>query len=158
MSQTLLSGESYIFSYAFWILGSVKVRFGQTLLYLMKNMSAMFLIPFWNLETISRPFYDFNKNGLWWDLLIPSGQYLSFLFTKVNPFKKREKLESYHHSLLTKYNNLVKSKMVKLFKNCWLISSSLAHSQCFWLYILVDQISWPNELWFKKYTKKMYLL
>ena len=45
------------------------MKFRQTLVYLITNISNMFLSRCWRLETSSRPFYDFNEiRGEW-----PSG-------------------------------------------------------------------------------------
>ena len=53
--------RNYTFAYFFWILSSIKIKFGQILAYLTTNISNMFLAQFWNHETNSRPFYYSNK-------------------------------------------------------------------------------------------------
>ena len=51
--------EVKILLYFFWILSTVKMKFGQILVYLITNISNMFLAQCWIRETSSRLFYDF---------------------------------------------------------------------------------------------------
>ena len=49
-------------AYFFWILSTMKKKFGQVLLVCCKtNISNMFLVQGWRFETSSRLFYDFIK-------------------------------------------------------------------------------------------------
>ena len=48
-------------SYFFWILSTLKNKFGQILVCCKTNISNMFLAQDWRLETSSRLFYDFIK-------------------------------------------------------------------------------------------------
>ena len=52
---------SYTFTYFFWILSTIKMKLGQILVYLIANISNMFLTQYWRLETSSRSFYGFNE-------------------------------------------------------------------------------------------------
>ena len=56
----LLNG-SYTFAYFFWILSTIKMKFGQILVYLIEHISNIVLDQCWRLETSSKPFYDFNE-------------------------------------------------------------------------------------------------
>ena len=47
--------------YFFWILSSMKMKFGRILVCCMTSISNMFLTQNWRPETSSRPFYDFIK-------------------------------------------------------------------------------------------------
>ena len=55
----LLHNGSYTHDYFFSNLSTIKMKFDQTLVCCMTNISHMFLAQCWRLETISRPFYDF---------------------------------------------------------------------------------------------------
>ena len=48
-------------AYFFWILSTLKNKFGQTLVCCKTNISNMFLAQDWRLETSSTLFYDFIK-------------------------------------------------------------------------------------------------
>ena len=53
---------SYTFTNSFEILSTIKMKFGQILVYhLTANISNMFLVQRWGLETGSRPFYVFDE-------------------------------------------------------------------------------------------------
>ena len=52
---------SYTYVYFFWVLSTIKIKFGQKLVCCMTNISNMFLAECLRLETSSRLFYDFNK-------------------------------------------------------------------------------------------------
>ena len=59
-----LHNESFTYAYFFWILSTIKMKFGQILVYCMTNISNIFLAQCWRLETSSRPFYDFIKMAI----------------------------------------------------------------------------------------------
>ena len=46
------------------------MKFGQLLVCCMTNISNMFLVHCWKLETSSRPISDFIKMTIWRDLVI----------------------------------------------------------------------------------------
>ena len=48
-----------LFDGIFRILGSIKMKFGQILVQIVKIIFNLCLAVLWRLETISRPFYDF---------------------------------------------------------------------------------------------------
>ena len=52
---------SYTYTYFFWILSTIKMKFDQILVYQITSISNMFLAPYWKLETSPRPFQDFNE-------------------------------------------------------------------------------------------------
>ena len=60
-SQALLDNRSYTYVYFFWILSTIKMKFGQILVCYMTNISNIFLAECWRLETSSRLFSDFIK-------------------------------------------------------------------------------------------------
>ena len=47
--------------YFFWILSTIKMNFGQILVYLIANISNKFLAQCWRLGTSSSPVYDFSE-------------------------------------------------------------------------------------------------
>ena len=57
----MLHNASYTYAYFFWILSSIRMKFGQILVCYMTNISNMFLGECRRLETISWLFYDFIK-------------------------------------------------------------------------------------------------
>ena len=65
----MLHNGSHTFAYLFWILSTIRMKFGQILMYLVTNISKMFLAQCWRLETISRPLHDFNEMTIQRDLL-----------------------------------------------------------------------------------------
>ena len=48
-------------AYFFWVLSSIKMKFGQVLVCCMKNICNMFLAQCWRLETSSAPFMSLLK-------------------------------------------------------------------------------------------------
>ena len=70
------------------------MKFGQILMYLITNISNMFLAQCWRLETSSRPFYDFNEMAIYRDLLIFSSWSSPFLILSYSPFQKNETVET----------------------------------------------------------------
>ena len=64
------------------------MEFSQILMYLITNISNMFLAQSWRLETSSRPFHDFNEMTIYQDLLIFSSWSSSFLILSYSPFPK----------------------------------------------------------------------
>ena len=77
-SQVLLHNASYTYTYFFWILSPIKMKFGQILVYCMANISSMFLAECWRLGTSSRPFYDFIKMTIQEVLAIFNGWHVHF--------------------------------------------------------------------------------
>ena len=57
---------------SFWILNPIKMKFGQILMCCMINISNMFLVQCWRLETSPRPFHNLLKwqNSEIWPFLI----------------------------------------------------------------------------------------
>ena len=51
----------HCYTYFFWILSTIKKKFGQILVYCMKIISNMFLGLCWRLKTSFRPLFDFTK-------------------------------------------------------------------------------------------------
>ena len=70
------------------------MRFGQILVCCMKNNSNMFLAQCRRLETSSRPFYDFIKMSIQWDLAIFNSEHLPSLIVPYLTLQKSETLES----------------------------------------------------------------
>ena len=69
------------------------MKFGQTLLYCMTNISNMFLAECWRLETSSGLFYD-TKMTIQQDLAIFNGWHIPFLIVLYSLFQKNKTLES----------------------------------------------------------------
>ena len=98
---------SYTYAHFFWILSTIKMKFGQKLVCCMTNISNMFLAEWWRLETSSRPFYDFIKMTIQQDLAIFNGWHIPFLIVLYSPFQKNETLESWHIWLLSNWGRLL---------------------------------------------------
>ena len=84
--QTLLQMRKYVF-YFTWILLSIKMKLDE----LMNNISNIFLVQFWSLETSSRPFHYFQKILISWGQFILSSWWLTILITTVLKPQKNEK-------------------------------------------------------------------
>ena len=87
----------------------IKMKFGQILVYLITNLSIMFLVQCWRLETSSRPFHDFNEMAIICQFLVVDINII-LLFTIVNlpflilsylPFQKKKKKRKKHWKLDT---------------------------------------------------------
>ena len=63
-----------------WILSTIKIKLGQIRVYLLTNISNMFLAQCWRLEASSRPFYDFNETTIKQVLSFNSWYFLSVIF------------------------------------------------------------------------------
>ena len=59
--KALMDNGSYTYAYFFWILSTIKMKFGQMIRCCMTNISNMFLDECWRLEISSRLFYYFIK-------------------------------------------------------------------------------------------------
>ena len=74
----------------FWIVSTIKMKFGQILVCCMTNISNMFLTPCWRLETSCRPFYGFIKttnSEIWPFSIVEIYHFWLFL---IQIFKKME--------------------------------------------------------------------
>ena len=65
------------------------MKFGQTLMCCMKNISKMFLAQCWILGTSSRPFYEFTKMAIW-DPAIFNSWNLPFSNVLYSTFQKND--------------------------------------------------------------------
>ena len=92
--------EGKLYACFFWILATIKMKFGQVLVCCVLNMSNMFLGQCWRLETSSRSFYDFIKTTIYGDPAIFHSWHLPFLIVFYSPFQKNETLESWRNWLL----------------------------------------------------------
>ena len=106
-SQALLHNASYTHAYFFWILSPIKIKFGQILMCWMANISNMFLVECWRLETSTKLFYDFIKMTIQQDMAIFNGLHIPFLTVLYSPFQKNETLESWHIWLLSNWGRLL---------------------------------------------------
>ena len=77
----------------------------QTNIY-MTNISDMFLVQCWRLETSSRIFFDFIEMIIKWDLVIFNSWHLPFLNVPYSPSQKNETLESWQNLLLSNWSRL----------------------------------------------------
>ena len=87
-SQALLYNESYTYTYLFWILSTIKIKFGQILVYRITYISNMFLAQCWRLKTSFRTFHDSDEMTTYQDLSICPSWYLPFLILPYSPFQK----------------------------------------------------------------------
>ena len=106
-SYALLDNGSYTHAYFFWILRTIKMRFGQILVCCLTNISNRFLAQCWRLETSSRPFYDFIKMTTYQDLAIINSWHLPFLSVSYLPFQNIETLESWYNRLFSNWGRLL---------------------------------------------------
>ena len=60
-SEELLHNGSYTYAYFFWMLSTIKMKFVQSLVCCMTNVSNIFLAKCWRLEISSRLFYNFIR-------------------------------------------------------------------------------------------------
>ena len=109
-SYALLDNGNYTYAYFFWILSTIKMKFGQVLVCCMTNISNIFLAECWRLETSCRLFYDFIKMTIQQDLAIFNGWHIPFLIVLHSPFQKNETLESWHNWLLSNWSRLLNWK------------------------------------------------
>ena len=102
--------KSYTYGYFFWILSTVKMKFGLILVCCMTNISNMFLTQCWRLKTSSRPFYDFFKMIIQPDMAIFNSWHVPFINVPYSPFQKNETLESWHNWLFSNWSRLLNLK------------------------------------------------
>ena len=103
---------SYTFAYFFWVLSTIKMKFGQILVYLIANISDIFFAHCWRLENSSTPFYDFNEMAIYQDLLVLSSWHLPFLIVLHSPFQKNEIVEYWYIWLLSNWSWLLNCKVL----------------------------------------------
>ena len=84
----MLHNACYTYAYFFWILNTIKIKFGQVLVCCMANISNKFLAECWRLEASSRLFYDFIKIKIQQDLAFFNGWHMPFLIAFIPSSKK----------------------------------------------------------------------
>ena len=94
----------------FLILSTTKMKFGQILVCCMTNISNIFLIQWWRLETSSRPLYDFIEMTKKRGLAICNSWQLLFLIVSFSPFQKYQALKSWHNWLFSNWSRLLNWK------------------------------------------------
>ena len=82
------------------------MKFGPMLLYVITNISNIFLTQCWGLETSCRPFNDFNKMTMKRDLSVFRSWYLTFLILLFT-LSKNVSLETWHNWLLSNWSRLL---------------------------------------------------
>ena len=97
-------------AYLFWMLCITKVKFGQIVVYCMRNISNLFLAQCWRLETNSRLFYFFIKMTIKQDLTIFNSWHLAFFIVPYSSFQKYDTLESWHNLLLSNWSRFLNWK------------------------------------------------
>ena len=97
-------------AYLFWMLCTAKVKFGQIVVYCMRNISNLFLAQCWRQETNSRLFYFFIKMTIKQDLTIFNSWHLPFFIVPYSPFQKDDTLESWHNLLLSNWSRFLNWK------------------------------------------------
>ena len=107
--EALVHNGSYSYVYFFWILSTIKMKFGQILMCCMTSISKMFLAQCWRLETSSRPFYDFINTEILRNLVIFNWWHLQFLIVP-SPFQNSKTLESWLNWLLSILSRLLNWK------------------------------------------------
>ena len=105
----MLNNGSYTYAYFFWILSTIKMKFGQILVCCLTNISNMFLAQCCTLQTSSRPFY-FIKMTIYQDLAILNSWHLPFLNVSYSHFQKSHTCEEsgthFWHLLMNLKNKL----------------------------------------------------
>ena len=96
----MLHSGSYTSVYFFWILGPIKMKYGQILMCCMTNI--------WKL--VPGPFMILLKWQYSADLTIFNSWRLPFLIVPYWPFQKYETLESWHNWLLSNWSRLLNWK------------------------------------------------
>ena len=109
-SWALLLNSSYTYADFFWVLSSIKMKFGQILLYCMTSISNIFSDQYWRLETSCRLFCDFIKMTIQQDLIIFNGWHIPFLIALYLTFQRNETLESWPIWLLSNWDRLLNWK------------------------------------------------
>ena len=138
LSSALLDNGSQTYAYFFWILSTIKMKFGQILVCCMTNISNMFLAQCWRLETSSRPFHNFIKTTIKQDPTIFHSWHLPFSIVPYLPIQKKP-LESWHNWSLSNRSRLLNKKDLEL------SSSPPNCSNGSWkLLPLLISISWPS--------------
>ena len=85
------------------------MKLDKILVRFMTNISNLFLAQYWRLETSFRPFYDFIKIKIYWDMAIFNIWHLSFFLLPYSPFHKNKTLEyTWHNWLLTLMSNWIR--------------------------------------------------
>ena len=137
----------YTYGYFFWILSTIKMKFGQILLCCMINISSMFLAECWRLGTSSRFFYDFIKMAIQQDPPIFNGWQIPFLIVFYSPFQK-------WNTRILIYLVIEYVAQASKLKKTWNLAPVLEivrkitenYHPC--LYLWIDQVWWLRELWF----------
>ena len=83
------------------------MKLRQILVCCMTNISNVFLVECWRLETSSRLFYDFIKITIQQDLAIFNDYHIPFLIALYSSLQKNETLESRHIWLLSNWGRLL---------------------------------------------------
>ena len=112
-SQTLLHNESNTYAYFYWILSTIKIKFGLILAYCMPNTSNIVLAQCRTLESSSKPFYDFITKKIWQDpvfFYFFFCWHLQFLNIPYSYFQKTETLESWFKWSLSNWSRLLNWK------------------------------------------------
>ena len=137
----MLHNASYTFAYFFWIVRTIKTKFGQILVRCMTNIFSMFLAECWSLETSSRLFYDFVKMTIQQDLAIFYCWHKPFLIVLYSTFQQQQK----------KFWNLTIFGYSVIGAGCYIqkdLESSPSHPNCSKDYkkllFLLISINWPS--------------
>ena len=127
--------------------------------YLMTNLSNMFLVQCWRLETSSRSFYSLNEMTVWQDLSIFSIWYYPVLIFFYLNFQKIKTLETWNNCLLSNWNKLLhwtgpraQPYTSNTFKKS---KKNIVHAYISQLARFVGLM--VNGLWFKRYIQKHLL-
>ena len=135
----MLHNGSYTYAYFFWILSTIKMKFGQILVCCLTNISNVFLAQCWRLETSSRLFIILLKwhyNEIWPFLIV---DIYHFYLSLIHLFKKLK------HWNLDIVGYWVIGTGCKIEKDLELSPSPLNFSKDSWkLLLLFISINWPN--------------
>ena len=124
------------------MLCTTKVKFGQIVVYCMRNISNLFLAQCWRLETNSRLFYFFIKMTIKQDLTIFNSWHLPFFIVPYSPFQKDDTLESWHNLLLSNWSRTFvwivpkRIKLARLMKHCIFWTWRHWYFLTSWVYLL----------------------
>ena len=141
---------SYSFAYFFWILNTIKMKFGQILVHLLTKFLTCFWLNAGNWKLVPGPFMILMKwqyNKICQFLVV---DVYHFQFSLIHPFKKMKHwnldITGYWVIGAVCYNEkgLELSTSPPIFQK-------ISEKYCPCLYLSIDQVWWVTELWFKRY-------
>ena len=133
------------------------MKFGQILVCCMTNISNMFLVECWRLETSSRLFYDFVKMAIQQDLAIFNGWHIPFLIVLYSPFQKKWNTGILAYLVIEWLGQVAKLKRTWNLAPVLQIVQKITENYHPCLYLSTGQVWSLPESWFKRYIHKCTL-